>query len=146
MNLSKKNIKFHEDIAIADTAFTVRGKTINKLFKNTGVAFTLSMADIDKVIPKVKRKIKLKCNELDLLLFDFLNELLFYKDTENLLFSKFKVNITKNKIYKLNANVYGEKVDPKKHKFKVDIKAITMHMFELKKSRGIYKARIVLDI
>ena len=40
----------------------------------------------------------------------------------------------------------GEKIDMKKHEMLVDVKAVTMHMFEVKKEKNIWKARVVLDV
>jgi SHS2 domain-containing protein len=147
INMKNKNIIFHEDIAIADTAFTIKGKNESQLFENAGKAFVMTMADIIKVIPKLSKSIELHNKKLDILLFDFLNELLFYKDSEGLLFSKFKVKIKRYKeMYILNANIWGENVDPEKHRITTDIKAITMHMFKVVKKKDGYEARVVVDI
>ena len=143
----KDKIRFLDDIAIADTAFQVEGKDLNELFENAAEALTISMADINLINSKRKVVISLSNNKVDLLLFDFLNELLFFKDSENLLFSKYNVKVQKsNDLYMLSASVEGEKADPKKHKITTDVKAVTLHMFKLNKKDGIYKARIVVDI
>jgi SHS2 domain-containing protein len=146
MKDSDKNIKFHENIAIADTAFTVKGKTRKELFENAAIALFSSMADISQIEQKEKRTFSLKNSKLDLLLFDFLNELLFYKDSENLLFSKFNVKILNSNGYQLEASVEGEKADPDNHKVTIDIKAVTMHMFKVEKTKDGYEARVVIDI
>jgi SHS2 domain-containing protein len=145
--MKNKNIQFHEDIAIADTAFTVRGKSIEELFKNAAIALISVMADISRIKPKIKKTFSKNASQLDLLLFDFLNEILFYKDTENLLFSQFSVAISKKgTVYHLKATLKGEGADSKKHSITIDIKAITMHMFKLEKTKGGYEARVVVDI
>lgn len=139
-------IEFHENIAVADIAFTVKGKDLNELFTNAAIALTSSVADISQIKSKISRDINLENSKIDLLLFDFLDELVFYKDTEGLLFSKFDIQVTKNSEYKLIAVASGETADPKRHKIKIDIKAITMHMFEVKQMKNGYSARIVIDI
>jgi SHS2 domain-containing protein len=147
--VSKKNtnIQFLDNIAIADTAFTVKAKTLPKLFSNAAYALMLTMADIDKIQPRTARTINIRNAKIDLLLFDFLNELLIYKDNESLLFSKFQIDIqNKNNIYYLNACIKGEQADQVKHKIKIDVKAITMHMFKVEKTQEGYEARIVVDI
>lgn len=146
MKKNDKNIKFHEDIALADTAFTVKGKSPKELFENAAVALFSSMADISKIKPEEKRKFSMKNAKFDLLLFDFLSELLYYKDSENLLFSKFNVKVTNSNGYQLEATIEGEKADPDKHKITIDIKAITMHMFKVEKTQEGYAARVVIDI
>jgi len=146
MTKKVQNIKFHEDIAIADVAFTVKGKTKEELFENAAIALISSMADISKIKSKQKRNVCIKNKKLDLLLFDFLDELIFYKDTENLLFSRFNVKIQKSNIYELTAVIEGEKVDPERHRVTTDIKAITMHMFKVGRTKDGYEARVVVDV
>ncbi len=143
----KDKIKFLDKIAIADTAFEVEGSSLDELFEVAAKALTIAMADVDSIRPVLKKEVKINNEKQDLLLFDFLNELLFYKDSENLLFSKYNVKIKKsNNAFKLNATILGEEANPKRHKITTDIKAVTLHLFELKKKNGIYKARVVADI
>jgi SHS2 domain-containing protein len=158
MQKSNNNIKFNESIAIADIAFTVKGKDEEELFKNAAIALISSMADISKIDQKEEREIKLENEKFDLLLFDFLSEILLLKDSENLLFSEFKVSIMhkakacppsrggSRRGIRLKAKIRGEIADPKKHKITIDIKAITMHMFEVNKTKDGYEARVVVDI
>ena len=147
MTKQNENIKFHDNIAIADTAFTIYGGTIEELFRNAGKAFTTSMADITTILACDERIVKIENKKLDLLLFDFLNELLFLKDTEGLLFSQFDIKIKKdNNFNYLEASLKGEKADPDRHKITTDIKAVTLHLFKLYKNKNGYTARVVLDI
>lgn len=147
MDNATDNIQFHDDIAVADTAFTVKGKDENELFKNAAIALISSMAKIEKIEPKISREFRLHSERLDLLLFDFLDEILFYKDTDQLLFSNFTVSISKvNDLYELEAVISGEHAEPKRHEISIDVKAITMHMFEVKKTKDGFEARVVIDI
>lgn len=140
--------RYLPEIAIADVAFEATGKDLNELFEECARATEESMVDTKGVRPKVKREIKLEDSSLDNLLFDFLGELLYYKDAEGLLFGKFKVDIKKAKgNYKLVAIVEGEKRDLKRHELRSDVKAITLHMWYLKREKGgAWRARIIEDI
>ena len=138
--------KFLEDIAIADVAFEARGKNLEELFESAALATTQVMVDLKTIGKDVSKPIAIKAKDVDKLLRDFLDEIIFVKDTELLVFSKFDVKIKENSGYELKANAYGEKLDMKKHKFGVDVKATTMHMFELKKEANGWKARVILDI
>ena len=102
---------------------------------------------MDGIKPKKKTLITGENKNLDYLLFDFLEDLLVYKDSEQLLFSKFEVDVQeKDGVYSLSCNAYGEKLNPKKHEQKVDVKAITMHLFEVKKEGKLWKAQVLIDI
>src|SRR3989344_3712345 len=94
----------------ADVMFEAYGKSLNKLFENAALATFEVQCDLEKVERKVKKKIKLKNEDNEKLLFDFLEELIYLKDAKYLLFNKFSVKIKEGK---LEAEVEGEKINPK---------------------------------
>ena len=127
----------------ADVMFEAYGGNLNKLFENSGLALQELQVELKNVKPKIIREIHLENKSVEMLLFDFLQELIFLKDTEQLIFSKIKINVKDNK---LNAICYGEKIDIKKHECKVDAKAITLHKYEVKKEKDKWIARVIVDI
>jgi len=140
-----KKYKFFDHTA--DVLFEAYGKTLNELFENSALALQETQTDLKDVKQKIKRKINLKNKSVEMLLFDFLQELIYLKDADYMLFSKFKIKIKKDKNnYILNSEVSGEKINPKKHELKVDVKAITLHKFYVKKIKDKWKAQIILDI
>jgi len=135
--------KYLEDVAIADIAFEAYGKTLNEVFENSAYAFFDMTCNPKTVKQKIKKQIKVKAeNEKDLL-YNFLSELIFLKDSKQLIFNKVKVMIKDNK---LKATLYGDKIDYEKQELRNDIKAITFHLFNLEKIKKDYKATIVVDI
>ncbi len=140
--------KFLEDIAIADVAFEATGKTIEELFESSALAVTNTMVkDLKSVKQKVTKKIKVKADNVEMLLFNFLQEIIFYKDAELLLFNKFDSTIaSQNKKWELKANAYGEKLDMKKHELLADVKAVSLHNFKVEKTKTGWKADVILDV
>lgn len=138
--------KYLEDVAIADVAFEASGKNLEELFVSCAEALENSMAELKSISPKVKKEIKLKNESADLLLYDFLSELVFLKDTEQMLFGKFSLKIKQNKNFELFAEFFGEKIDPKKHKLEDDVKAVTMHDYKIVKTKSGFRTQILLDI
>ena len=138
--------KFFEDIAIADIAYEAYGKDLNELFENAALAILEMSADIKTIHAKEKIEFSLENEKLDNLLYDFLSEILFLKDSRYMIFNAARVEIKEGKISRLKAVLEGETINPKKHKLDNDIKAITMHMFKLEKTNKGYSARIVVDI
>ena len=127
--------------------FEAEGKNLDELFEAAGLATEETQIDLKGIKPKIKKEIELKKDNIEMLLFDFLQELIFLKDAELLLFSKIKVSISgKEGNYKLRASLEGEKIDPKKHELKVDVKAVTLHQYEVKKTNSGWRARVILDI
>jgi SHS2 domain-containing protein len=130
------------DIATADMAFAAYGKDLNELFANAGKALFSIMFD-GKVGQKISQKIELEEKDEIMLLQKWLSELVYLHDSEKLLFSRFDVK-TDGK--KLSATVRGEKYDKKKHKFIIDIKAITYHKMSIEKTKEGYKCTVVVDV
>ncbi len=138
--------KFLEDLTVADVAFEARGKTLNELFKSAALALFDIVADPKKVKKKISKKITIEKNNIEDLMFSFLEEIVFLKDSESLIFNSSKVNIKQNRTLKLSATLFGDKIDYKKYELKTDPKAVTMHKFEVKKEKQGYKARVIVDI
>ena len=132
----------------ADIIFEAYGQTIEKVFENSGLALEEIMVEVDTVKNKESFDFTLEAETTENLLYDFLSELIFVKDTEGLLFNKFEVTIIhKNKKYELLAKCEGENIDKERHKLGNDAKAITMHEFEIKQDeKGKWISRVLVDI
>lgn len=135
--------KFNEDIAIADVAVEVWADTVEELFEDSALAVSEVMVDTTTVDPKVKKEISLSSNSTEMLLFDFLSELIYFKDAHSLLFSKFDVKIIG---LNLSAELFGEEINREKHALRIDVKAVTLYRFSLRNENGIWRAEFVLDI
>ena len=131
----------------ADVLFVARGDTLPELFRECALATEETMVDVSKVNPKEKIKILVESKDIEGLLHDFLEELVFFKDYRQLLFSKFEIEIqVKKDAYSLNCYAYGEKLDVSRHDPRVDVKAVTRHEFEVVKDKQSWKAKVLLDI
>lgn len=137
--------EFIPDIALADAAFQVEAETLEELFVLSAQATFATMVNWETVKPSGKVEISLSAPKLDDLLFKWLAELIYLKDVDAQLFSKFDVSISQNGEYRLKGKAWGEKIDPSRQELRTDVKAVTYHMFELKKTEKGYFARVVLD-
>ncbi|MBE9190027.1 archease [Gloeocapsopsis crepidinum LEGE 06123] len=140
--------EYLEDIAIADIAFRAWGKDLEELFIAAGDATINTMIDnIDAIALQETRQFNLNNEALDMLLFNFLQEFIYYKDSELLLLRPQQVNLEKEAgIHHLQAVTQGEKLNPSKHYQRVDVKAVTLHRFQLEKSADGWQAMVILDI
>ena len=131
----------------ADVFFVAKAETLPDLFRECAIAVEETMVNINLIQPKEKTKILGENTKIDSLLFDFLDELLFFKDYKQLVFSKFDLEIKEeNGKYHLSCFAHGEKINFAKHEPKVDVKAITMHEFKVEKVKDGWKARVLIDI
>jgi protein archease len=137
--------KFLPDVALADIAFEAESDTVNGLFESCVMALTDIMVDPKTLRTRVTKEISLKSDDLDRLLYDFLTELIVIKDVESLLFSEVHVEVDASET-ELAAGLKGEPIDRVRHVLRNDVKAVTMHMFGIRKEGQKWKATVVLDI
>src|SRR3989344_4725882 len=139
---------FHKFIDhTADVLFVARAEDLPELFEQCAFAVEETMINIKKI--KSVNDIKILCEnkKIDGLLFDFMDELVFFKDYKQLVFSKFDITIKENEgVYNLACIAHGEKIDVVRHEPKVDVKAVTRHLFEVIKDEQSWKAKVLLDI
>ena len=124
------------------------GKTLEGMFESSGLAvINTQVKDLNSIKNKVRKTITVEAENIELLLFSFLQELIFLKDAKLLLFNKFDISINENKgKYKLKSKAYGEKLDMKKHELLADVKAVSLHNFKIRKTKSGWKAEVILDV
>ena len=137
---------FLDDIATADVAIESRGDTLEELFTASAMATFEVMSDTSSIQPKIKKNLHLEHSEIDGLLFDWLAEIIYLKDSEFMLFGKYDLKITKDTNYQLDAEILGEEINQSKHDLRCDVKAITFHLFEVYEKNGKWISRFILDI
>lgn len=144
-----KKFRFLPDIATADLAFEAFGKNYSELLENAAVALESSMVELSTLRSGVNKVIQLSAESPDVLLFSFLEELVFLKDAERLLFNQIKCNVRKvnSEKWTVNSELSGEKINSEKHKLGVDVKAVTKHLFEMEKRPDkTFRCLVILDI
>jgi SHS2 domain-containing protein len=138
---------FLPDVALADIAFEAKGDNVDEVFEAAAEATFAVMAKIDTVDSKIEKTISLQAEDLERLLFDFLAEIVFLKDTETMVFCTVEVKIQGTEgLYTLHATLRGDFIQPEKQELVDDVKAVTLHLFEVKQTDDGYTARVVLDI
>ena len=128
----------------ADIGIVVYGIDLKQVFTNAALGLFNLMADLDGLKENVKREVKVSSEDLEVLLVEWLNELIYIFDVEHILFKRFDINELSDTGIK--ATCFGEKVKPGQHRLKREIKAATYHMLHLKKDDGNYKVQIIFDI
>jgi len=140
--------KFLEEIGTADIAFEATGDDLAQLFTAAADATMNVMIDnLAAIEPRETRHIELSNDEIDMLLFDFLQELIYFKDAERLLLRARNIRIEeRDKRYFLTAKAMGERLDATRHHQRADVKAVTLHRFSVEREDGGWKATVLLDI
>ena len=128
----------------ADIGLIVHGENLKVLFENAGEAFFHLITDLRKVRRRIERRIDIGGESLDRLMVDWLSELLYLHDVENLLFKGFKVESVGED--GLRAVVKGEPFQEGVHVIKTGVKAVTYHQIEVRQEDGSWRAQVIFDL
>jgi SHS2 domain-containing protein len=140
--------EFVDELTVADIAFRAWGHDVEETFVAAADAVMNAMVeDLEAIQPQDTRVLNVEHEALDLLLFNFLQELVYYKDAEQLLLRVQQLSIADDRQpYTLQATAVGERIDPDRHHMRVDVKAVTLHHFALTQTEGGWGATVILDI
>jgi SHS2 domain-containing protein len=126
----------------ADVGVKAYGKTVAEAFEHAAEAMFDIITDESTIDSIGEYDILLEAPDHEQLLIDWLSKLLFLNGAENLVFGKFEVSITGNR---LSARVFGEKYNNKKNKMGVEIKAVTYHIVKVNEKDPIF-VQVLFDI
>jgi protein archease len=140
--------EFVDELTVADIAFRAWGHDVEETFVAAADAVMNAMVeDLEAIQPQDTRILNVEHEALDLLLFNFLQELVYYKDAEQLLLRVQQLRIADGRQpYNLQATMVGEPIDPNRHHMGVDVKAVTLHHFALTQTEHGWEATVILDI
>jgi len=128
----------------ADIGIVVYGENLKALFENAGEAFFRLITDLRKVRRRVEKRVNIGGESLDRLMVDWLSELLYLHDVENLLFKGFEVDSIGQE--GLKATVKGEPFREGVHVIKTEVKAVTYHRLEVREEKGGWRAQVIVDL
>jgi SHS2 domain-containing protein len=128
----------------ADLGLRVRASDLNELFAEAGRGLTSVLIDNpDAIRPERQAVINLDGTEIDYLLFDWLNELLYRFESEHWLFAEFQVAVND---HGLTATVCGEPLTTDRHQPAHEVKAITYHHLKVERTPSDWLAEVIVDI
>ncbi len=128
----------------ADLGLRIRAADRDTLFAEAAQClFSAVVEDLGTVRLLQKIDVKIDGDAIDLLLFDWLRELLYHFDAEHLLFGKFDVHVTDTG---LTASAWGERLDRTRHNLEHEVKAITYHALCVEKIGDEWAAEVIVDI
>lgn len=142
------NYELIENITSADIALRVKAPSLSHLFRYGAEALMSEMIeDTDSINKSVSKNGRLEGSDLSLIYFEFLNEFIFFKDSESLLLLPENVEISSaDNLYACTYTLNGEKINKNLHKFRVDIKAVTLHALRIYEDNGTFIAESVFDV
>jgi len=128
---------------MADVGVRGFGRTKAQAFENAACALTAAVADLDAVRPLETVRIQCSAAGDDLLLFEWLNALIFEMATRKMLFSRFAVRIDGDR---LEASALGEPIDAERHAPATEAKGATLTALRVAPDAGGWMAQCVVDV
>ena len=128
----------------ADAGIQVEAADLNALFIDAAQAlFSLIVSDLGDVQIRNQREFAIPGDDLECLLVDWLNELLFTFESERLLLAQFEVAVRPDG---LTATAFGECIDEARHRLDHEVKAITYHGLQVRQLPDRWTAQVIVDI
>ena len=127
----------------ADGEFLAYGKSLEQAFANSALAM-IGLMTRKKISDKIKKKIKVRGNDLKQLLYGFLEEILFLLDSEQFLLSKVKKIKIDEREFELEADITGDKA--KNYETHGGVKAVTYNDMRIQKKKDKFVIQVVVDM
>jgi SHS2 domain-containing protein len=132
----------------ADVAIEASGSSVEELFHAAAEGWKEIVLEDSEVLSLTELNINLEQDSGEELLASFLDELNFQLNTRLWIFSAVNKLVITNEenIWKLDAVLSGENLNPEKHEIKVEIKAVTFHQMQIRHINNTFFSIVVFDI
>lgn len=131
----------------ADVQLHSWGSTLSEAFEQNAMAMFGYMTELDTVEIKEKHEIEAQAEDLDGLLYHFLDELLFLFSADPYIICK-KLAITEFNLetFTIKCDCYGEPFDLAKHPQGTEVKAITYSAMQIVQNPDKIEVFVIIDI
>jgi SHS2 domain-containing protein len=132
---------FEEVEHTADEALRIFGPNLVELFLSAAAGLThLMVTDVSEISTDIEKSIELDAIDAESLLVEWLSELVYWAESEMLVFKRFKIQ--KATTTYMKAKIFGGKTS----RLKKHIKAVTYHNLKIQKTSEGLEATIVFDV
>lgn len=131
----------------ADAGVRGIGATLEEAFAEAARGTFALMADLDSVRPETEVAVEAAGDTPEGLLVAWLGELLRERDVRGMLFSRFEARIgERDGAWRLSGRAWGERIDPRRHKLGVEVKAATYSGVRVERTGEGWIAQCVVDL
>jgi SHS2 domain-containing protein len=128
----------------ADLGLRIEAETLEELFVEAAQGITAQIVEnVAEIAPTDELTIEKQGTEIDYLLFDWLDELIYQYEVHSRVFVKFEIKLTDDGF---TATLRGEQVDRDKHVLSHEVKAVTYHGFSVEETEKGWRAEFIVDI
>jgi len=128
----------------ADIGVRGLGATMEEAFAGAALGLTAVVTEPTKVRDTQTVRVECAGADRDLLLYDFLNAMVYEMATRHMLFGRCDVRMDGDHLV---ADLHGERVDPTRHSPAVEVKGATLTELAVRREpTGRWLAQCVLDV
>lgn len=131
---------------MTDAVIEAYGDSLEEAFENAARGLNDTMIDLKTVRPNKEIKITAVGHDLHSLLFDWLDKVMLLLVADGIVMSEFSVEIKQKGGYSLEGVAKGERLDLDRHRYKVEIKAVTYHEMQITEEKGKATVKFLLDL
>ncbi len=134
-----KHLEHKADIGIQGV-----GPSPELAFAQAGIALMAVVCDPDSIERKTTRTVKCRGSDLEMLFYDFINELIYLISGEGFVYSHLEVQLDD---HGLKAEIYGEPLESTRHSPAVEVKGASFSGLKVFPDHGgLFKAQCIVDV
>ena len=126
----------------ADTGLVAYGSSLAEAFANAAYGLFSIIAGLDRVREIESRRVAVTAGDVESLLFNWLNELIYVFEVEHIILKRFDIITFTG--HNLEAECWGEAYDVSRHRLKTGVKSATYHMLEVDDEKN--RVQVILDV
>lgn len=127
-----------------DAGIKAYGASLEEVFVNAAVGMYSLITDLDAVGDRKNLAVSLESHSREGLLVSWLNELIFHFDAYGFIGKRVHIKMLSDN--RIEAEVWGEEFEPRRHESKLLIKAATYHRLRIEKVGDVWEAEVIFDI
>ncbi len=128
----------------SDIGVRARGTTREETLVAVSKGLVSILVDPANLRPAEERFFKATGSDETTLIINWLNEILFFFDTERMVFVEFLIDSwTEDEII---GHARGERLDIQRHEFRTAVKAATYHQFESRQTLDGWEIQVFVDV
>lgn len=129
---------------VADVGVTAWGPTLAEAFAQAGLGVFALVVDPGTVEAREPREVRAQGESPEALLVNWLNECLYVHDIEGFVVRRVEFLVFEEQ--RAHALLWGEPLDPARHRVGTLVKAATFHELQVRQAEGGWEIRVILDI
>ena len=126
----------------ADTGLIAYGTNLAEAFASAAYGLFSIITELNRVREAQSRPLTVSAGDIEGLLFNWMNDLIYVFEVEYLLFKRF--DITEFSEHNLKATCWGERYDPSRHQLKLGVKSATYYMLEVDAEKN--RVQVIFDV